>query len=246
MSQFFGKYRGKVESNVDPMELGRVQVSVPAVLGEGTLSWAMPCVPYAGDGVGFFFIPPKGANIWVEFEGGDTDYPIWSGCFWGDGEMPLSPAVAGVKMLKTEGITLEMNDTSDAGGFTLLVDEPGVSSLLKMVFDSDGILIENDPVKVTITATDIEMSNDPVSIKMTDEDIEMKNDPSTIKLTSSDIELGIDPAKVKISDSEVVIELSSATITVGDSDIEIKNGGATIKIESSKVDVNSGALEVST
>jgi len=244
MERFFGKYRGKVENNLDPMMLGRVQVSAPAVLGEGTLSWAMPCVPYAGNGVGFFAIPPKGANIWVEFEGGDIDYPIWSGCFWGDGEMPLSPAIAEVKMLKTEGITLEMNDQPQAGGFTLLVDEPGVSSPLKMVFDSSGILIENDPVKVTITSSDIEMSNDPVSMKMTDEDIEMKNDPSTLKLTSSDIELAIDPAKVKLSDSEVVIELSSATVKIDSSNIEIKNGGAVIKLDSAKVDVNSGALEV--
>jgi hypothetical protein len=45
MNQFFGKYRGKVENNIDPMQLGRVQVSVPAVPGEGRLSWAMPCAP---------------------------------------------------------------------------------------------------------------------------------------------------------------------------------------------------------
>ena len=74
--------------------LGRVQVSVPAVLGDGRLSWAMPCVPYAGSQVGFFAIPPVGANVWVEFEGGDPDYPIWSGCFWGTGEVPATPAMA--------------------------------------------------------------------------------------------------------------------------------------------------------
>jgi len=43
-------------------------------------------------GVGLFFLPPKGANVWVEFEGGDPDYPIWSGCFWSDGEVPAQPA----------------------------------------------------------------------------------------------------------------------------------------------------------
>nr|HMP43165.1 phage baseplate assembly protein V [Roseiflexaceae bacterium] len=88
MSQFFGKYRGKVEQNVDPLQIGRVQVRVPAVLGEGRMSWAMPCVPYAGPGVGMFAIPPVGASVWVEFEGGDPDYPIWSGCFWERGDAP--------------------------------------------------------------------------------------------------------------------------------------------------------------
>lgn len=119
MTQFFGKYRGKVENNVDPLFQGRVQVRVPAVLGEGRMSWAMPSVPYAGPQVGFFAIPPTGANVWVEFEGGDTDYPIWSGCFWGAGEVPASPAVAEIKMLKTATATITLNDLPGAGGITI-------------------------------------------------------------------------------------------------------------------------------
>ena len=106
MSEFYGKYRGKVENNVDPLQQGRVQVSVPAVLGDGRLSWAMPCAPYAGSQVGFFAVPPVGANIWVEFEAGNPDYPIWSGCFWGSGECPASPALAENKVFKTDAITL--------------------------------------------------------------------------------------------------------------------------------------------
>ncbi|HEX6229566.1 MAG TPA: phage baseplate assembly protein V, partial [Solirubrobacterales bacterium] len=73
MSSYFGKYRGTVEQNLDPLQQGRLQVKVPAVLGDGTLSWAMPCVPYAGSQVGFYAVPPIGANVWVEFEGGDPD-----------------------------------------------------------------------------------------------------------------------------------------------------------------------------
>jgi len=119
MSQFFGKYRGKVENNIDPLQQGRIQVSVPAVLGDGRLSWAMPCVPYAGPGVGFFTIPPVGANVWVEFEGGEPDYPIWSGCFWGTGEVPALPAVAEMKVLKTSTATITLNDLPGAGGITI-------------------------------------------------------------------------------------------------------------------------------
>ena len=119
MNSFFGKYRGKVENNVDPNQLGRIQVSVPAVLGDGRLSWAMPCVPYAGSGVGFFMIPPNSANIWVEFEGGDLDHPIWTGCFWGTGEVPASPAVAEVKVIKTDSMTLTLSDLPGTGGFTI-------------------------------------------------------------------------------------------------------------------------------
>ena len=70
------------------MQRGRVQVAVPAVLGSGRLSWAEACVPYAGDQVGLFAVPPVGANVWVEFEAGDPDHPILAGCFWGAGSGP--------------------------------------------------------------------------------------------------------------------------------------------------------------
>ena len=108
--RFYGKYRGTVESTVDPLLQGRVQIRCPAVLGDGTLSWAMPCVPYAGSGVGMFFVPPAGANVWVEFEGGDPNKPILGGCFWGVGEAPATPAVEQMKVLKTETATIEIND----------------------------------------------------------------------------------------------------------------------------------------
>ena len=145
MSQFFGKYRGKVENNIDPMQQGRVQVSVPAVLGEGQMSWAMPCSPYAGSGVGFFAVPPTGANVWVEFEGGDPDYPIWSGCFWSTGEVPAMPAVPQMKVLKTDTATITINDMPGAGG----------------------IKIETvTGMKIEISVTGIEISNGMGSIKL--------------------------------------------------------------------------------
>src|SRR5690606_39001851 len=103
---FYGKYRGTVANNIDPQQMGRIQVKVPAVLGDGQLSWAMPCAPYAGPGVGFFAIPPRDAKVWVEFEGGDPDYPIWVGGFWGLGEAPALPAIAEMKVLKTDTATI--------------------------------------------------------------------------------------------------------------------------------------------
>jgi hypothetical protein len=138
MTQFFGKYRGNVENNIDPMQLGRIQVGVPAVLGDGTLSWAMPCVPFAGSGVGFFAIPPNGANVWVEFEAGNPDYPIWSGCFWGVGEVPALPALAEMKVFKTDTCTVTLNDLPGIGGITL---ETNLG--MKIVINALGIEINN-------------------------------------------------------------------------------------------------------
>jgi hypothetical protein len=81
--KFIGKYRGTVVQNLDPMQIGRIQVIVPDVSNLALSSWAMPCVPIAGKQEGMFMVPQIGAGVWVEFEQGDPDYPIWVGGFWG-------------------------------------------------------------------------------------------------------------------------------------------------------------------
>jgi hypothetical protein len=80
---YYGKYRGTVVENIDPEQIGRIIVQVPDVLGLTPSSWAMPCVPAAGIEAGVFVVPPIGSSVWVEFEQGDPDYPIWTGGFWG-------------------------------------------------------------------------------------------------------------------------------------------------------------------
>jgi hypothetical protein len=164
VSQFFGKYRGKVENDIDPMQQGRVQVSVPAVFGEGRLSWAMPCVPYAGPGVGFFAVPPVGANVWVEFEGGDTERAIWSGCFWGVGEVPAKPAVSQTKVFKTDGVTLTFNDLPGAGGCTLEVGPPVVPMPLKLVFGAGGIELSNGAASVKLSPVSVSLNNGALEV----------------------------------------------------------------------------------
>ncbi len=153
---FFGKYRGKVANNVDPQQLGRIQVNVPAVLGDGRLSWALPCMPVAGSNKGFFAVPPKDANVWVEFEGGDPDYPIWTGCFWDVGsKVPAKPAAEQVTMIKTGAATLTLSDLPpDKGGFTLEVTPPAVTVPMSMTFQKDAIELKcgTNSIKVSANA----------------------------------------------------------------------------------------------
>lgn len=108
----YGKYRGVVTKNEDELKRGRLEVRVPAVFGPSVVVWAEACVPYAGKGVGFFAMPPVDAGVWVEFEGGDTSFPIWSGCYWADGEAPQGGA-PDIKCFKTDSITLTLDDTND-------------------------------------------------------------------------------------------------------------------------------------
>ncbi len=124
-SAFYGKYRGVVTDNQDPLMIGRVKALVPDVFGEEETGWAMPCAPFGGSGVGFFAVPAVGAGVWIEFEGGDPEYPIWSGCWCGSvGEMPpkvlTPPHPAGKVMIKTEGgHTILLDDTPGVGGISL-------------------------------------------------------------------------------------------------------------------------------
>ncbi len=135
---FHGKYRGVVDDNRDPLMLGRIRAKVQDVYGDQVSGWAMPCVPYAGNGVGLFLIPPTGASVWIEFENGNPDYPIWTGCFWGTGEVPATPGAAEMKVLKTDVGTITLNDTPGAGGITI-----ETTAGMKVVINAQGIEINN-------------------------------------------------------------------------------------------------------
>jgi hypothetical protein len=100
-----GKFRGTVVNNVDPMLIGRLLVQVPDVHGPGISSWAMPCVPVAGINNGFMAVPILGSGVWVEFEQGDPDYPIWVGCFWGSAAE--TPVLAKTAVAPTPSITMQ-------------------------------------------------------------------------------------------------------------------------------------------
>jgi len=93
--KYFGKYRGMVINNVDPMQMGRLMVQVPDIAGLFPSTWAMPCFAVTGKQMGLWTLPQIGAGVWVEFEQGDRDYPIWVGCFPGSTADVPALALAG-------------------------------------------------------------------------------------------------------------------------------------------------------
>ncbi len=126
MTPFYGKYRGTVTDNKDPYGLGRIRAKVPDVMGDLESGWATPCAPFGGSGLGFFALPAVGAGVWIEFEQGNSERPIWAGCWWGSAqEVPpillAPPLTANMKVLiKTEGgNSILLDDTPGTGGITL-------------------------------------------------------------------------------------------------------------------------------
>ena len=94
--KFYGVYRGTVVNNIDPLQTGRIMATVPDVSGLTPTTWAMPCVPIAGKQMGVFMVPQIGSGIFVQFEGGDPDRPVWVGGWWGDVAEVPALALAGV------------------------------------------------------------------------------------------------------------------------------------------------------
>jgi len=143
--KFFGKYRGTVVNNLDPMQIGRIQVLVPDVSNIMLSSWAMPCVPVAGIQTGIFTVPPISAGVWVEFEQGDPDYPIWVGGFWGTAaEVPalahaVPPVLFGITLQTTLQNGIVISDVPGPTGGIMLKSTTGAT----LIVNDTGIYIQN-------------------------------------------------------------------------------------------------------
>jgi hypothetical protein len=227
----FGKYRGKVVNPIDPLQLGRIMALVPA-LSELPLSWALPSTPYAGREVGFFAVPPPGANVWIEFEGGDLNYPIWTGCFWGEGEVPAEPALPTTVMLKTLLGTISINDLEAELKLSLL----SPTGLMSLEMNPTGIKISLNQVSIAITQEAITLSHVPSTVEVGPEGITLSC-PASVALSSG-------PASVELTPASVAVANGAASIEVTPASIAIENGAGSIAVSPATVSINNGALEV--
>ena len=218
-----GKYRGKVVNNLDPLMQGRIMAMVPAI-SELPLTWATPCVPYAGRGVGLFAVPPIGANVWIEFEGGDPGKPIWTGCFWGKGEAPAQPAVPTTKVFKTETVTLSINDLLTE--VKLEVKTP--TGIQTVVLNPSGVKLSSNTVTVTIAQQGIELKIAASSVSVA---------PQAVAIKSGSASTQVAPQSIALKNGAASLEISPASIG-------LKNGGASVDLSPASVSLNKGALEV--
>lgn len=154
--RFYGKFRGLVINNIDPMQKGRIMAQVPDVLGIIPSSWALPCVPCAGIQAGTFMVPPIGSQVWMEFEQGDPNSPIWTGGFWGT--FAEVPALALIPPAIPPGQNIVLQTT----GQTTLVLSDAVPTPL-----TGGIILKSGASAIVINATGIYITAPIVAINGT-------------------------------------------------------------------------------
>ena len=172
----FGKHRGVVTDNQDPDNLGRVRARVPRLLGDVETGWALPAAPYGGASEqGLFTVPEVGAGVWIEFEAGDLAYPIWTGTWWGDGELPegATPAQKVLKTLAGHKIVLDDDAESvvvaDSNENTVTLDSSGAlvedANGNTVTMDSSGIKLEDaNGNSITLSSSGITLKGSAVSI----------------------------------------------------------------------------------
>jgi Type VI secretion system/phage-baseplate injector OB domain len=146
----WGKYRGTVVNNLDDPPSGRLLVSVPGIV---ITNWAMPCVPLTDIAMGTFVRPRIGANVWVEFERGDPDKPIWVGCWWGEGQIPVMAETCNLEV--PPAITAMTIESGTAG--ISICDEPILAGgdtpgNVNIIADEGAVTIALSPGSVSITA----------------------------------------------------------------------------------------------
>jgi uncharacterized protein involved in type VI secretion and phage assembly len=154
-NRFYGKYRGTV-TDVDASTF-RIKAKVPAVLKDQQTGWCVACVPYAGDHVGFAFLPEVGSGVFIEFEGGDVSFPIWSGCYWRV-EETLSDATATVKAIVTKSENKILLD-DDQGSITVSDQNQNQLSL-----DASGVSVERGSSSLVVSDSQIDANDGALQV----------------------------------------------------------------------------------
>lgn len=165
--RYYGKYRGVVLNNIDPMQQGRLQIQVPDVTGLAPASWAMPCMPIAGLQNGMVAPPLIGSGVWVEFEQGNADHPIWVGCFWGSAaEVPAlalatPPGVSAITFQTPLQNGLTISDLPGPTGGIMLKSATGAT----LIVNDTGIYIQNGKgAAITLVGPAVTINNGALSV----------------------------------------------------------------------------------
>jgi hypothetical protein len=151
-TSYFGKYRGIVTSVNDPNNQCRIKARVEGLLNGEETGWALPVAPFAGNGHGMVMLPAVGSGVWIEFEAGQLNAPLWSGAWWAEGQRP-DPQGAKVRVI-----------VSEKGHKVILDDEKNELKLVHGSSSGPEITLSDNEIVLTCGACEIKISNDNISL----------------------------------------------------------------------------------
>jgi len=174
-SRFFGKYRGTVTDVDDPDNNGRIKAQVPAVMGETEVGWALPAFPFAGDGHGYVMLPEVGSMVWIEFEAGNLDFPIWSGGFFLAGQRPTPDGNAQRVIVSKNKHQIVLDDYADE----VIVKHNG----------GPEIKLDSSTITLTVGGCTIEIATSAITIN----NGIIKIGPAGVSLVNGAMSFGVPP-----------------------------------------------------
>ena len=193
--KFYGKFRAVVTDIDDPDKRGRIRVKCPKVLGDSKSHWCEVCSPVAYEQGGDFWLPKKDDTVWIEFEDGDPDKPVYSGSWWSNNKC------------------IAKDDEDEYNENTRIIEFDGCKIKMK----------SDESIETTIKNSKIFMKEDETTVSVGDTvEVKVTNDTVKIDCDSAVITVKTD-GSIEIKGSSSISVKSDSSVSIQGSSVDIKS-----------------------
>ena len=236
---------GIIDDNNDPDNLGRVKVKLYWQRDTVT-PWIRIAMPYTGSDKGMYFVPEKGEEVMVGYEGGNAEMPFVMGAMYHGNMNPggFSNDKNDIKAIKTRsGHTIRFNDADE--GTSISIEDPAGNSIL---FDTKGKNITiSAPETMTINAKNLKINVDEKMTTSVGTDMittvkanHKLNITEKFEITAADAQEKIDGDKKVTVKGDLKMESDTADIIAKHGDLLLKSGGVATMQGKQDAKVNKG------
>lgn len=161
LGKFYSSYRGYVVDRNDPEGLGRIKAKIPTITGdEPHPKWIYPKNVFSGKNYGMQVLPNNGDMVWIEFETGNTNFPMWSHGHFGKDEKPEEFASNNIYGFKSpKGRLVIIDDDNDI----IQIDKGENEGIVKVIPLTEKINAIEDKVNDFIQHYQAHFMIDPIS-----------------------------------------------------------------------------------
>lgn len=262
--RYYSLYRGQVTDNTDPDHRGRITIKVPSLFGDKELATLAEPRDFRGAGPnkGDFYPPDIDDWVFVEFEMGDPNYPIYSGGWHADGELSEdefphvddAPTTKGTmnayghvfKFSEEEG-KQKIYLSTPAGHYFILDDTSGEEALY--LIHTSGAQFQVDAAgSVKLVCTDgsfVSLDAEQGSVMVTSKDgssVVLQQDVTLMPSTGNSLLNLADGSATLTSDGDLILGGNTATINAGS--LVVNALGSMLKLGNAQIAIGAGPTEL--